>query len=240
MRKLFGNLEFTLNGLHCYQIRGRATSLQIRGRHHCDDLFTSFAEKISYGRAVNGEIVDRLDETKQLMDCMYRRRQEPEYWFMTAQTLRRSAELLFGQIESRYPDGEPVNIEDVQMQLDKPAMLLLGLAFENTVKGHLLLRQMVTWQDASEKPAWKRHDLVKLYQLTGYKLTSEECCLLTHLSAFTVWAGKYPLSFKREDFAIDAEYSQFTTVPKLPPFAFDVFDRSKIDKLMKQLEEACR
>jgi hypothetical protein len=179
-------------------------------------------------------------DTAKLIDAMYRSRQEPEYWFMTADMLQRGADLLFQQVEARHPDGEPIDIEDVQLQIEKPAMLLLGLAFENTVKGSLLFHGIVTWEQASKRTGpWTKHNLTELYKQTKSTLTKEERWLLDQLSAFTVWAGKYPLCFKPENFALDADHSR-ERPPKLPPTGFSSTQRCMIVEMMKKLRNACK
>jgi hypothetical protein len=54
-------------------------------------------------------------------------------------------------------------------------------------------------------PAATGHDLVRMVKATGCDLTSAESALLTRLSGFVRWAGRYPAPWKAREMAVDDE-----------------------------------
>lgn len=174
-------------------------------------------------------------------DLEFEERKQPSQWFASAEGLKRAAELLFEHIEAKHDDGEPVNLEDQFLKLDGPAMLLLGYALETSMKGYLLKKGIVKWDDFAAKvktslaKKLKSHDLAAIYELTGRSLSAEQVWLLTHLTAFTSWAGRYPLPLRQDKFILDAQFSSFGNAAKLPPGSFGLQDRAQIYAIMDEL-----
>jgi hypothetical protein len=176
---------------------------------------------------------------KRVFEC----RQEPAAWFSLADTLRAAADVLFTRLEDRYEDGEPRYAEDVALNVDKPAMLLLSFAVENTIKGNLLATGKVSLSKGKLPEFWKHHDLAEMYKATGLDLQGEQEWLLKQLWAFAMWAGRYPVSWRLETFTLEADYvsplSREDNPPAiLPPIAFSTSERKAVDKLLAGLRIA--
>lgn len=77
------------------------------------------------------------------------------------------------------------------------AMLLSGLTIEVLVKALLIRRNGPHVEAGVLKPWGKQpkhdHDIVKLFELAGERLTAEERDFAEHLTKFIRWAGRYPL-----------------------------------------------
>ncbi len=121
----------------------------------------------------------------------------PDNWLSSAQRLRHAAETLFRAYSAatQLPEEEQAESEDVS--LVGSATLLFGLALENLLKAALLFEGIATVnQDGTIKTglgAFFVHDLEGMAKsLSSLCLTEEEPQLLQRLSAFVIWAGKYP------------------------------------------------
>lgn len=79
-----------------------------------------------------------------------------------------------------------------------PAMTLAGFALENLLKGLAiaadpgLVQPIATKPNELLDPRIKKHKLVALAGLAGVELSTEEEALLTKLTEFVFWAGRYP------------------------------------------------
>jgi len=71
---------------------------------------------------------------------------------------------------------------------------LMGLAFENMVKGILVARDSSL---VSSGKLWS-HDLLALFDKVGLELSAEDRDLLRRLGECVLWAGRYPVP-KREE-----------------------------------------
>jgi hypothetical protein len=147
------------------------------------------------------------EETKSLFDGVFdRNKNDPEEWGATAWNLRAGADVLFQAYrESWEPEGEPVHPENAH--LDSPATMLYGGAMENAIKGYLIKKHGGFEQArAAKRKAWDRHKICELAVATGLPLTPEQKLLLRSLEAFIVWAGRYPISMKRDQFTIPKQF----------------------------------
>ena len=162
----------------------------------------------------------------------------PEHWAATAVNLRRAAEVLFSAYDgSMAADGEPINPED--MQLDKPATLLYGYAFENAVKG-LLIKKLSLGSSHKFDSIWKGHDLRGLVAQTGTSASGEEGMLLDLLTAHILWAGKYPRALQFEGkhgFVLPEQYDHVSPhiTEDMPPRTLDVSMRWMLEPLFNHL-----
>jgi hypothetical protein len=99
------------------------------------------------------------------------------------------------------PGGE---IRVLQLGLVRSAMLLVGLAFENLLKGVAVSRRLLivphsSLSDPQEKLKWKTslrgatgHDLLSMSHSLNLSLTVPQEELLKRTSAYVKWAGRYP------------------------------------------------
>jgi hypothetical protein len=117
--------------------------------------------------------------------------QEPHAWLMEATQLKRAADLVGQELAKKLavsPYGRP-RYEDIV--LFKSYMLLSGLALENLAKGIIVGRNPgVVTPDTFNL---KGHNLLQLAQQAALPFSDAERDILDRLTAFVVWAGKYPI-----------------------------------------------
>jgi hypothetical protein len=175
------------------------------------------------------------EETKQLFDRMFERdKDDPEEWGATAWNLRTAANVLFDAYgETWEPDGEPAKPEN--QNLDSPASMLYGGALENMIKGYLIKKHGGFEQArAADQFAWDRHQISQLAAATGLLLTYEQKLLLRSLESFVVWAGRYPISMKRQQFTLP---KQFQSGDHMTPSTLNSAGVKLLEPLYKQLED---
>jgi hypothetical protein len=147
------------------------------------------------------------EETRQALDRMFERnKDDPEEWGATAWNLRTAADVLFEAYgEIWEPDGEPVHLEN--QNLDSPASMLYGGALENMIKGYLIEKHGGFEQArAAHQCAWDRHQLSRLAAATGVPLSHDQLLLLRSLESFVVWAGRFPIPMRRDQFTIPRQF----------------------------------
>jgi hypothetical protein len=151
---------------------------------------------------------DDAEDTKKLLEGVFERtKNEPEDWGAMAWTLQRAAEVLMDAHAQTWgdPEGPPERPENEQ--LDSPASMLYGCAMENMIKGYLIKKHGGFEQARAACPdAWQKHRLVDLARATGLPLTPVQRLLLGSLEAFVVWAGRYPISMKKQHYTIPKQY----------------------------------
>ena len=148
-----------------------------------------------------------LEEKKRLFDGVFaRKKDDPEDWGATAWNLRTAADVLFEAYGETYePGGEPVQPQN--QDLDSPASMLYGCAMENMIKGYLIrMHGGFEQARAANQCAWDRHQISKLAVATRIPVSREQELLLRSLEAFIVWAGRYPISMKRDQFTIPKQF----------------------------------
>jgi hypothetical protein len=154
--------------------------------------------------------------------------QGPDAWLMEARLLKRTADLVCQELRKvfiAFPEGFTAHrrppFEDIA--LFKNYMLLSGLALENLTKGIIVGRKptVVT----PETFNLKTHNLLTLAQQVVQPFSSDELDLLKRLTAFVVWAGRYPIPTQAAENAhppfartdpelIDQLFDQFVTILK--------------------------
>jgi hypothetical protein len=134
------------------------------------------------------------------MDSEYQERlflagqDSPGGWLIQGLNLRAAATRLDWTIVPTR-DDEPISFI-------KEYHMLLGLAFENLLKGFISLVRL----EAGESPSLPRECYVHtLYELAtrpecaGLALSESEIETLDHLSPYIVWAGRYPIPRKAKE-----------------------------------------
>jgi hypothetical protein len=177
--------------------------------------------------------MDRTHVNK-IYDGVFKQKEDSKEWAFTAADLRRAAEILFeAEHESRYPDGEPKNPEDEQM--DGPATLLCGYAIENAIKGYLIKKHGgLKAAISASGTAWQKHRLGLLAKQTGIPLSRDLELVLGTMEAFVRWAGKYPISLKRDEFTIP---KQSFSGDHMMPNALNYFTLPILDLFLKRLND---
>jgi hypothetical protein len=142
---------------------------------------------------------------------------DPERWSATASHLLATARLAWQQIAEGMAGyratmaaartaAQTAALEE-RVRYRGPFFLLAGLAIENQVKALIVARQI----SSGEKPRSARevlnlfpngkhqHNLVRLAGCAQVQLSDPECTLLTRLSSFVMWAGRYPIPKNESD-----------------------------------------
>lgn len=156
---------------------------------------------------------------------------DPDCWAIQARSLKVSAQLSLDQlIKAQYelPPGQERS--DTLITFMQSYMLLVGYAIENIVKGLLIARLP---EETKELPKYLSdkifsHSILSLMP-SDMVLTKLERNLLTRLQAFTVWAGRYPMSTKPGEYHAAVSVN-LLTMKKGDPILFNKlffkFDKS--------------
>ena len=125
----------------------------------------------------------------------------PSIWALQARRLKRAADLLFDAYLSdlRKMEGGCSPIGLANLETVGPATLLYGLAFENLFKAVILNQEGATIEDGRLKK-WpgSGHELIGLADRASIQLTTTQRDLLSRLTAFIEWAGRYPIPMSQE------------------------------------------
>lgn len=181
-------------------------------------------------------------ETRRLLEKHYDRQWTPDPWLRRAKDLRRAAEILFKAYEaSKTEEGVPVEIEDVDMNI--PATLLLGYAVENALKAFLIKCCRWDAEKCKKSKPWRTHNLPSLFEETKLVATAEQLLLLKTLTAFILWAGKYPVAFEvsgDRGFLLPEQYDGPYICKGLPPSRLTSSSKVRVGELLEDLLRAAR
>ena len=97
----------------------------------------------------------------------------PGYWFNKSGDLLRSAGVLWKEVVS----GSSIGVFDVYK-------MLMGMSFEAMAKAHCV---------AQRRPFKANHQLTALSSTAGINFNKIENKILTVLTSYIEWAGKYPI-----------------------------------------------
>jgi len=120
----------------------------------------------------------------------------PSAWLEQAERLRISAELIWAKFMEVEPLPQTLPRVRVQtLAFMQSYMLLMGLSFENLIKGvHISKTPHLSTDKLME--LWRKyrkgHGIAKMIELVD-SVTLEEENLLKRLEEFTIWAGRYPI-----------------------------------------------
>lgn len=171
---------------------------------------------------------------------LFKQKQHPDSWAMSAQILVRASEVLFSAyLASTTPEGEPLEPDD--MRLNQPATLLYGYAMENAIKARIIEEKGWSEDNCEGRKELNSHDLENLLAKTSLKpdVTEEQKLLLKTLSQYVLWAGRYPASFdfKGKNGFIQAKQYDHASgeCENMPPTPLDSVMKSKLDSLLQLL-----
>ncbi|GEM_PF-1031627 len=124
-------------------------------------------------------------------------------WYRRSKTLFEAARRLAEPFPEAYAvfqrdaSGEEKLQAQEVLSVSSVHLMLCGLAVELLLKARLV-EQGRPVLDGDEKMnfPFNQHDLERLAKEAKVPLTSEQCYLLRRLTAFSVWAGRYPIAKK--------------------------------------------
>jgi hypothetical protein len=101
----------------------------------------------------------------------------PAYWHNKSADLHSSARVLWKAMEA-----------DSQLQITccSTYKMLMGMSFEVLIKAHCIAQKI------KNDKIHKTHQLTKLAEIAGLKLTKEDKKILDILTEYVIWDGKYP------------------------------------------------
>jgi hypothetical protein len=103
-------------------------------------------------------------------------------------------------------DNDERDILDLKnLEIAGPATLLYGLAFENIIKAIIVKSEGVVIEQGKIKNWLQTHNLVNLATRAGIILTVAQRDLLTRLTAFVGWSGRYPIPMSQTKMPLKQE-----------------------------------
>jgi hypothetical protein len=180
-------------------------------------------------RAEEAEDRARFDRIKKM----------PRHWFEHSETLRLAATALWASSNRDVSDSvvRVCGLADLKRPsvFVRPVFLMLcGLSLELLVKAIFVAQR-------HEGPP-KGHNLLKLYELVGLKISGSEQALLDVLTGAIKWLGKYPVPIEAAD--LGRYVTQAFAVALVPSGAEGTFKNSgaldwpSLDALWKKGETA--
>jgi hypothetical protein len=152
---------------------------------------------------------------------MYKAGQNPISWLLGADRLRDAAEIIikaevvrevpyFRAHDDAVQEALSIactgNNESGQAEIKcdppnyPPAQLLYAYAMENLLKGLIVANNPAVVDENKISNQLKSHDLVELSVSAGVTVHVEEEPVLAALSELSVWAARYPVATRKEDY----------------------------------------
>lgn len=162
---------------------------------------------------------------------------EPGSWVLEARRLKRAADLVFEKVatdlEKMARGSSPTELEN--LECTKAASLLYGLSLENLLKG-LIIRNEGSRISSWTLRRWpgRGHNLVSLSKRAGVALDANSCDLLSRLSAYVEWAGRYPIPTAADRMPL----RQRNVSPEWFPLPLQAGERKSLDALYESIEHA--
>lgn len=126
----------------------------------------------------------------------------PENWFRQSLQMYEASKVLYESISNKNIVSESDTYRSVGSM--KGAMLLLGIAAENALKGaHVqkekpdLSKRKLPFKQFSD--GTKNHDLIGIATKLGHPLSDEMRELFERLTIFVTWASKYQAAIKEDE-----------------------------------------
>lgn len=121
--------------------------------------------------------------------------ESPGSWLLEAMQLKAAAE----RIDWLF---KPVNENEQTLSLMPTYRFLIGLSFENLIKGILHAQGHKVTENGKFAKLFSKHDLVYLVKKldpSKIYITNEENNILNELTPYVIWAGRYPLPKYQND-----------------------------------------
>lgn len=184
---------------------------------------------------------DNVNMARKIVDEQFKvKGNNAVFWLLSAQRLKRSGNLVF----DAYADDlekliKGVSHDELQnlhnLEIIGCAMLLYGLSLENVAKGLIVKAEPPAVVNGKlRKWSGSGHNQRELLKEAGVTLSPQEEDLVTRLTDFVEWAGRYPIPKIVEKMCV----SQRNIDPSTPwvPLPFSTNEREVYDKLFARLE----
>lgn len=152
---------------------------------------------------------------------MYKAAQNPISWLLSAERLRDAAEVIINaEVVREIPyfraydeatqealsiactDSNELGHSEIKSDPPNypPAQLLYAYAMENVLKGLIVVNDPAIVDENKISTQLKSHDLIDLSTSAGVTVHVEEEPVLAALSDLSVWAARYPVAMRKEDY----------------------------------------
>jgi hypothetical protein len=152
---------------------------------------------------------------------MYKAVQNPASWLLSAERLRDAAEIIlkhewaqeipyFRAYEAATQEATAIAYSGTNKSGHAeilspppnypPAQLLYAYAIENVLKGVIVANDATVIDENKISKKLQSHDLIQLSDAAELQVHKEERLLLAGLSDLAVWAGRYPVATRKEDY----------------------------------------
>jgi hypothetical protein len=152
---------------------------------------------------------------------IYKGAQTPTSWLLSGERIRDAAEVIIGTEVAKEIPYFRAHEEAVQIALSiactgsnksgqaeikcdppnyPPAQLLYAYAMENLLKGLIVANNPAVVDENKISSQLKSHDLIQLSASAGVTVHVEEEPVLAALSELSVWAARYPVATRKEDY----------------------------------------
>jgi hypothetical protein len=121
----------------------------------------------------------------------------PASWFLTAWKLKRTADEIDWLDDNHQPRQWPTAHDQEKAFLWPVYRMLMGLTFENLLKGLLIAQGRPASTDGRLAKGFKTHDIATLLSYldaSAVPISPEERKVLLDLQDYVVWLGRYPMS----------------------------------------------
>jgi hypothetical protein len=159
----------------------------------------------------------------------------PVTWALLARRLKHAADLVFTAYVSDLNElgggCSPLGLSN--LEIVGPATLLYGLAFENILKALIIRKEgIVINQGKFDKWPGSGHGLIDLANRAGVKLTKVQRDLLSRLTAYVEWSGRYPIPMAEDRMLL----KQVAISTKWFPLPVQPGERAAVDGFYQKLD----
>jgi hypothetical protein len=176
-----------------------------------------------------------------MKDRYYQLAESPLWWYNKANDLHASAGVLWISMKDAHRAiiTEEIGLSsgfDLRVACENVCYMLLGLSFE------LLFKSIIVAKDCLVKPP-NIHKLGELAKIAEFEITNKEFGIISVLSSYIVWAGKYPVPKKKEEYDRDIQNMEETLYDKTNNKKYSIVEYNKVlewDKLEPIWERGCK
>ncbi len=151
----------------------------------------------------------------------------PVSWVLQARRLKCAADLLFAPYvnDLRRMQGGCSPLDLTNLEIAGPATLFCGLAFENLFKAAIIKANGASIKNGKLKK-WPGtgHNLIALADAAQIRLTRKQRDLLSRLTAYVEWGGRYPIPMSQDKMPLkqDGVSPEWFPLPVQPQELADV------------------